>query len=82
MLSPAAEEAECRRDALEFRKAMLQAEEASGRTQPAAYEASLRAAINQDKAAAMAHKAAGRTKEALHCLKRAKLMMSELEPHA
>jgi hypothetical protein len=79
MHSPASQEAEYRRDALELRRALLQAEAASGRVEPAAYASSLRAAIGHDKAAAMAHKAAGRTKEALHCLKRAKLMMLELE---
>lgn len=79
MLSSAVEEAEDRRDALELRKALLQAEAASGRDEPAAYAARLRTAIGQDKAAAMVHKATGRTKEALHCLKRAKLMMHELE---
>ena len=61
-------------------KALLQAEAASGLVDPAAYAASLRTAIGRDKAAAMAHKAAGRTKEALHCLKRAKIMMQEIEP--
>jgi len=72
-----AEGAEVRIEALETRRAVLLAEESA--LAPEALVARLQVAIVAEKKAALAHKAAARTPDAIHALRRAKLMTEEVE---
>ena len=67
-----------RRAALEFRKDMLEIQVQSGQLSMEQYLERCKQAIASEKKAAAAHKAAGRTKEALHSMRRAKLMTDEV----
>lgn len=64
-------------EALETRRAVLLAEESA--LAPEALVARLQVAIVAEKKAALAHKAAARTPDAIHALRRAKLMTEEVE---
>jgi len=77
-LSAESEAAECKKESLELRKELLEAEVSSGRLQMGTYLERLRAAIVEEKKMAMAFKAQGKTRDAVHSLKRAKLMTEEI----
>ena len=64
--------------ALETRKMMLEAEVSSGKFEMPAYLARVAASLEEEKRAAMAHKEAKRTSQALHAMKRAKIMSNEI----
>ena len=69
---------ELKLDALETRKVLLEAAVGSGELTMGAYLDRLRKAIPAEKASAARHKAAGQTAGALHALRRAKMMTTEL----